>query len=96
MVARHLLEVATAAADATYLAWLAMIDPDPSNKFACGFLGSTDPQYLQLSSNLITPELNVRPDGAGRLLLQTPDLDDRADPAYETDTDGLIGREMLA
>jgi D-hydroxyproline dehydrogenase subunit beta len=74
----------------------AMIDPDLPNKFACGFLGSTDPQYLQLSSNLITPELNVRPDGAGRLLLQTPDLDDRADPAYETATDGLVGREMLA
>ncbi|ODU05462.1 MAG: FAD-dependent oxidoreductase [Pseudonocardia sp. SCN 72-86] len=74
----------------------AMIDPDLPNKFACGFLGSTDPQYVQLASNLITPELNVRPDGAGRLLLQTPDLDDRADPAHEPDTDGLIGREMLA
>ena len=73
----------------------AMIDPDLPNKFACGFLGSTDPQYVQLSANLIAPELNVRPDGAGRLLLQTPDLDHRADPAYETDTGSLIGQEMV-
>ncbi|RII20522.1 Glycine oxidase [Streptomyces sp. YIM 130001] len=74
----------------------AMIDPDQPNKFACGFLGYTDPQYVQLSSNLITPELNVRPDGGGRLLLQTPDLDHRADPAYQADTTALIGQEMLA
>ncbi|MGW3974333.1 NAD(P)/FAD-dependent oxidoreductase [Streptomyces ardesiacus] len=74
----------------------AMIDPDQPNKFACGFLGYTDPQYVQLSSNLITPEMNVRPDGGGRLLLQTPDLDHRADPAYQADTSALIGQEMLA
>lgn len=74
----------------------AMIDPDLPNKFACGFLGYTDPQYVQVSSNLITPEMNVRPDGGGRLLLQTPDLDDRADPAYHADTSGLIGQEMLS
>ncbi|MEU1942256.1 NAD(P)/FAD-dependent oxidoreductase [Streptomyces sp. NPDC059474] len=73
----------------------AMIDPDLPNKFACGFLGYTDPQYVQLSSNLITPEMNVRPDGGGRLLLQTPDLDHRADPAYQADTTALIGEEML-
>ncbi|MYW97412.1 FAD-binding oxidoreductase [Amycolatopsis rubida] len=73
----------------------AMIDPDQPNKFACGFLGRTDPQYVQLSSNLITPEMNVRPDGGGRLLLQTPDLDHRADPAYHADTTALIGEEML-
>lgn len=73
----------------------AMIDPDLPNKFACGFLGYTDPQYVQLSSNLITPEMNVRPDGGGRLLLQTPDLDHRADPAYQADPQALIGTEML-
>lgn len=73
----------------------AMIDPDLPNKFACGFLGYTDPQYVQVSSNLITPEMNVRPDGGGRLLLQTPDLDHRADPAYQADPSALIGEEML-
>nr|WP_272926983.1 FAD-dependent oxidoreductase [Streptomyces sp. SID8382] len=73
----------------------AMIDPDQPNKFACGFLGYTDPQYVQLTSNLITPEMNVRPDGGGRLLLQTPDLDHRADPAYQADTSALIGQQML-
>jgi glycine/D-amino acid oxidase-like deaminating enzyme len=73
----------------------AMIDPDLPNKYACGFLGYTDPQYVQLVSNLITPEMNVRPDGGGRLLLQTPDLDHRADPAYQADPDSLVGQEML-
>lgn len=72
----------------------AMIDPDQPNKIACGFLGYTNPQFLQLRSNLITPKMNVRPDGGGRLLVQTPDLDHRADPAYQSDPQGLVGQEM--
>lgn len=73
----------------------AMLDPDRPDKFVCGFLGYTDPQYVQLNSTLITPEVNVRPDGGGRLVLQTPDLDHHADPAYQADTTALIGEEML-
>ena len=75
---------------------LAMIDANQPDKRACGFLGLTAALYVRLRANLITPEMNVRPDGGGRLLLQTPDLDDRADPAYQASTDGLIGQEMLA
>lgn len=72
----------------------AVIDADQPNKIACGFLGKTGPLHVQVNANLITPEMNIRPNGAGRLLLQTPDLDHRADPVYTTPPDGLIGQEM--
>lgn len=75
---------------------LAMIDANQPNKRACGFLGLTAPLHVRLRANLIAPEMNIRPDGGGRLLLQTPDLDDRADPAYHASVDGLVGQEMLA
>lgn len=73
---------------------LAMIDADRPGKRACSFLATTDPLPIQLGCNLITPQLNLRPDGGGRLLLQAPDLDDHADPAYGADIDGLIGQEF--
>ncbi|WP_025101782.1 FAD-binding oxidoreductase [Burkholderia sp. A1] len=75
---------------------LAMLDANRPDKRACGFLASTDPQFVQLRANLIGPELNVRPDGGGRLLLQATDLDDRADPVHQAAVDGYVGREMLA
>jgi len=75
---------------------LAMVDANQPNKRACGFLAMTQPLHVQLRANLITPELNVRPEGGGRLLLQAPDLDDRADPAHAAATDGYVGQEMLA
>ena len=74
---------------------LAMIDPNQPNRIACGFLAVTTPQLTQLSANLITPELNVRPDGGGRLLLQAPDLDHLANPATSVPVEGYIGQEML-
>lgn len=74
---------------------LAMIDANRPDKLACGFLASTTAQFIQLRANLISPDMNVRPDGGGRLLLQAPDLDDRADPAYQAAVDGFIGQEML-
>lgn len=74
---------------------LAMLDADRRDKRACGFLAVTAPQYVQLRANLITPDMNVRPDGGGRLLLQAPDLDDRADPAFPAARDGAVGQEML-
>ncbi|WP_370569556.1 NAD(P)/FAD-dependent oxidoreductase [Erwinia sp. S38] len=74
---------------------LAMIDPNHPNKIACGFLAHTTPQFTQLSANLITPELNVRPEGGGRLLLQAPDLDHFANPTFFPTYDGFIGQEML-
>ncbi|WP_194208126.1 FAD-binding oxidoreductase [Superficieibacter sp. 1612_C1] len=74
---------------------LAMIDANQPNKIACGFLATTQPVLTQLQSNLITPDLNVRPEGGGRLLLQAPDLDDYANPASPAAVDGFIGEEML-
>jgi D-hydroxyproline dehydrogenase subunit beta len=74
---------------------LAMLDTTRPDKRACGFLALTDPQLVQLGANLITPELNVRPEGGGRLLLQAIDLDDRADPAHPASIDGSVGREFL-
>lgn len=74
---------------------LAMIDPNQPDKIACGFLGYTRPVLTQLQANLITPGLNVRPEGGGRLLLQCPDLDSFANPANPATIDSYIGEEML-
>jgi D-hydroxyproline dehydrogenase subunit beta len=60
---------------------LALLDTRKPNAIACSFLVRTAPQPLSLSANLIAPQLNVRPDGGGRLLLQALALDDLADPA---------------
>jgi len=74
---------------------LAMIDANKANKVACGFLAYTQPQFIQLHANLITPELNIRPEGGGRLLLQSLDLDDHANPSFPPPSEGFIGQEML-
>lgn len=78
------------------LGWeLAMTDASRADKTACSFLAHTNPLPIQLNSNIITPELNVRPDGGGRLMLQALDLDHHADPARPAHVDGMIGQEML-
>ncbi|MBK5016713.1 FAD-binding oxidoreductase [Pantoea sp. S62] len=74
---------------------LALIDASQANKIACGFLAVTAPLFTQLSANLISPQLNVRPDGGGRLLLQAPDLDYCANPAAPATVQGYVGQEML-
>ncbi|WBV23754.1 NAD(P)/FAD-dependent oxidoreductase [Pantoea piersonii] len=74
---------------------LAMTDANRPDRVACSFLAYTDPLPIQINSNIISPELNVRPDGGGRLILQALDLDDYADPARPASTDGLIGQEFL-
>ncbi|WAH61896.1 hypothetical protein LZ023_35400 (plasmid) [Pseudomonas silvicola] len=60
---------------------MALLDTSKPNAVACSFLARTAPQPLSLATNLISPQLNVRPDGGGRLLLQALELDDLADPA---------------
>ncbi|MDO6409430.1 NAD(P)/FAD-dependent oxidoreductase [Pantoea phytobeneficialis] len=75
---------------------LAMTDASQPNKVACSFLARTAPQPLSLATNLITPQLNVRPDGGGRLLLQALDLDDQADPAAPPAVDSAIAQQMQA
>ena len=75
---------------------LAMVNADEPNKRACGFLAVTPPLAIQLDCNLITPELNLRPLGGGRLMLQAPDLDQYAHPAYVPALDGSVGQEFAA
>ncbi len=74
---------------------VAMIDASQQGKVACGFLAYTTPLLTQLSANLISPELNIRPAGGGRLILQATDLDVDANPVQPPPVDGYIGREML-
>lgn len=74
---------------------VAMLDTQRIDPRACGFLAVTNRLSIQLRSNLITPELNVRPDGGGLLLLQATDLDDRADPLAPPTTDSVIAKELL-
>ncbi|MDH2067128.1 FAD-binding oxidoreductase [Pantoea sp. GD03673] len=74
---------------------LAMTDSNRADPVACSFLAQTQPLPVSLNCNLITPELNVRPDGGGRLMLQALDLDQHADPSRPASPDGLIGKEML-
>lgn len=74
---------------------LAMTDANRPDKVACSFLAHTEPLPIQINSNIISPELNVRPDGGGRLMLQALDLDEYADPARPVSTEGAIGQAFL-
>ncbi|MEZ3498336.1 NAD(P)/FAD-dependent oxidoreductase [Pantoea sp. KPR_PJ] len=74
---------------------LAMTDANRPDNVACSFLAYTDPLPLQINSNIISPELNIRPEGGGRLLLQALDLDEHADPARPVSTEGAIGQAFL-
>ncbi|WP_278498177.1 NAD(P)/FAD-dependent oxidoreductase [Pantoea vagans] len=74
---------------------LAMTDANRADPVACSFLAQTQPLPIPLNCNLITPELNVRPDGGGRLMLQALDLDQHADPSRPASPDVLTGKEML-
>lgn len=78
------------------LGWqLDLVDANVGGKRACSLLARTSALPLQINSNIMTPELNIRPDGGGRLLLQALDLDDHTDPARSPALDGLIGKEFL-
>ncbi len=77
-------------------AHIPLVDPDLAGSATVGFLASTAPLPSRLSRVLTTPTLNVRPDGAGRLLLQALDLDGLADPAAPPHPDGPLGREIAA
>ncbi|MFB4262972.1 NAD(P)/FAD-dependent oxidoreductase [Nonomuraea sp. GTA35] len=58
-----------------------MLDPAVSGTVTNGFLVTTSPVPARLSRVLTTAALNLRPDGGGRLLLQSLPLDGLADPA---------------
>ncbi|QCA06705.1 NAD(P)/FAD-dependent oxidoreductase [Pantoea vagans] len=74
---------------------LAMTDANRADPVSCSFLAQTQPLPIPLNCNLITPELNVRPDGGGRLMLQALDLDQNADPSRPASPEGQTGKEML-
>ncbi|MER5387551.1 FAD-binding oxidoreductase [Saccharopolyspora sp. NPDC002686] len=71
-----------------------MADPDAAGSATVGLLGFTRPVATRLDRVLTTPNLNVRPDGAGRLILQGLDLDADADPANPPSPDGDHARTL--
>jgi D-hydroxyproline dehydrogenase subunit beta len=75
-------------------AYAPMLDPDLAGSATVGFLATTALVPTRLSRVLTAPDLNVRPDGAGRLLLQTLDLDRLADPTAPPALDSAIAKEM--
>ncbi|SET10175.1 NAD(P)/FAD-dependent oxidoreductase [Nonomuraea wenchangensis] len=68
-------------------AYVPMLDPARSGRLTNGFLVTTAPVPARLSRMVTTSGVNLRPDGAGRLLLQALGLDDRADPATPVPAD---------
>ncbi|MEU6663965.1 FAD-dependent oxidoreductase [Streptomyces sp. NPDC046821] len=71
-----------------------MADPDAAGSATVGLLGYTNPLPTRLDRVLTTPRLNVRPDGAGRLIVQGLDLDADADPAAPPAVDGHHADEL--
>ncbi|MGW1679706.1 NAD(P)/FAD-dependent oxidoreductase [Saccharopolyspora sp. NPDC002376] len=71
-----------------------MADPDAAGSATVGLLGYTRPLTTRLDRVLTTPHLNVRPDGAGRLILQGLDLDAHADPANPPSPNGDHARTL--
>jgi glycine/D-amino acid oxidase-like deaminating enzyme len=60
-----------------------------------GFLATTSPVPARLRRVVTAPDLNIRPHGGGRLLLQAPDLDAAADVADPPGPDGAVAAELL-
>jgi glycine/D-amino acid oxidase-like deaminating enzyme len=60
-----------------------------------GFLATTSPVPARVQRLVTAPDLNVRPHGGGRLLLQAPDLDAAADVCDPPGTEGAVVAELL-
>lgn len=71
-----------------------LVDPTEAGGAAVGLLAYTAPVPVRLSRVLTTPQVNVRPDGGGRLMLQGLDLDADADPADVPGADSFVAREL--
>jgi glycine/D-amino acid oxidase-like deaminating enzyme len=71
-----------------------LADPEAPGSATVGFLGYTPPIPARISRVLMTPRLNVRPDGGGRLVIQGLDLDEHADPGRPPSSDGTIARQL--
>jgi glycine/D-amino acid oxidase-like deaminating enzyme len=71
-----------------------MADPDEPASASVGLLAYTTPVPTRVACPLITPDLNVRPDGGGRLVLQALDLDVHADPGDIPPANGQLARQL--
>jgi glycine/D-amino acid oxidase-like deaminating enzyme len=60
-----------------------------------GYLATTSPVPSRLQRVVTAADLNVRPHGGGRLLLQAPDLDESADVSDPPRADGGVAAELL-
>jgi D-hydroxyproline dehydrogenase subunit beta len=72
-----------------------MLGPGRSEASTLGFIAVTAPVPTRLSRIISTPELNVRPDGAGRLLLQALTLDPQQTPTPLPDEHSRVAEEMV-
>lgn len=73
-----------------------MVDYARPGDSTVGYLAITDPLPVSLGRLVTTSRLNVRPDGAGRLLLQALDLDVTADPSTVPPLDSPLVRDLIA
>ena len=71
-----------------------LADPEAPGTATVGFLGYSTPIPARISRVLMTPQLNIRPEGGGRLVLQALDLDQHADPGRPPSPDGTIARQL--
>ncbi len=71
-----------------------MADPDAAGTATVGMLGYTTPLPTRLECVLTTPQLNVRPNGAGRLIVHGLDLDAYADPNSPPTAEGPYARQL--
>jgi glycine/D-amino acid oxidase-like deaminating enzyme len=60
-----------------------------------GYLAVTNPLPVSLTLLVTTSQLNVRPNGGGRLMLQALDLDRTADPRAVPTSDSPVAEELL-
>lgn len=60
-----------------------------------GYLAYTAPMTATVRHVVSAPDLSLRPDGGGRVVLQALDLDVSAEPGAQPDREGELGRRFL-
>jgi glycine/D-amino acid oxidase-like deaminating enzyme len=71
-------------------------DPLDPTTHVRSILAYTRPLPVQVSTLLFTPELNIRPDGGGRLVLQSLELDSFLASESDLSPNGALARAYLA
>lgn len=74
---------------------LSMAEYSHPGDLTVGYLCTTSPVPAALDCLVTSPQLNLRPDGGGRLRLQALDLDVSADPANPPAADSELGKQFL-